>query len=99
MDQNELFDRLVENDTISDTIKDTISSLSDNERTVFEEMQINPNVTVNELSEMLDINLRNTKNVIETLKENGVENGVEKGVEKVGEEVVRKGGQKGGQKR
>ena len=65
IDQNELFDRLV----VNDTINDTINSLSDNERIVFEEMQIRPKVVANELSEKLDINLRNTKKIIEILKE------------------------------
>ena len=59
-----LVDRLVENDTIN--------SLSDNERTVFEEMQAHPKVTANELSEILNINLRNTKKIIEKLKEKGL---------------------------
>ncbi|HJH28285.1 MAG TPA: MarR family transcriptional regulator [Methanosarcinaceae archaeon] len=59
---------LVENDTINDTI----NSLSDNERTVFEEMQAHPKVTANELSEILNINLRNTKMIIEKLKEKGL---------------------------
>ena len=68
IDQNKLFDRLVENDTI----KDTINSLSDNERIVFEEMHIRPKVTANELSEKLDINLRNTKKIIDKLKEKGL---------------------------
>jgi hypothetical protein len=54
--------------TIKDTIKDTINSLSDNERTVFEEMQAHPKVTANELSEILNINLRNTKKIIEKLE-------------------------------
>ena len=68
IDQKELFDGLVKNDTI----KDTINSLSDNERIVFEEMQIRPKVIANELSEKLDINLRNTKKIIERLKEKGL---------------------------
>jgi len=68
MDQKELFDELVENDTINDTI----NLLSDNERTVFEEMQAHPKVTANELSEILNINLRNTKKIIEKLKEKGL---------------------------
>ena len=72
MDQKELFDGLVENDTISDTINDTTNLLSDNERTVFEEMQAHPKVTANELSEILNINLRNTKKIIEKLKEKGL---------------------------
>ena len=55
MDQKELFDGLVENDTISDTINDTTNLLSDNERTVFEEMQAHPKVTANELSEILNM--------------------------------------------
>ena len=59
-----LVDRLVENDTIN--------LLSDNERTVFEEMQAHPKVTANELSEILNINLRNTKKIIEKLKEKGL---------------------------
>jgi ATP-dependent DNA helicase RecG len=58
--------------TEKDTIKDTINSLSDNERTVFEEMQMRPKVTANELSEILNINLRNTKKIIEKLKEKGL---------------------------
>jgi len=69
IDQNKLFDRLVENDTINDTI----NSLSDNERIVFEEMHIRPKVTANELSEKLDINLRNTKKIIDKLKKKGLE--------------------------
>jgi predicted HTH transcriptional regulator len=72
MDQKELFNGLVENDTISDTINDTTYLLSDNERTVFEEMQAHPKVTANELSEILNINLRNTKKIIEKLKEKGL---------------------------
>ena len=56
----------------NDTIKDTINSLSDNERTVFEEMQAHPKVTANELSEILNINLRNTKKIIDKLKEKGL---------------------------
>lgn len=59
-----LVDRLVENDTIN--------SLSDNECTVFEEMQAHPKVTANELSEILNINLRYTKKIIEKLKEKGL---------------------------
>ena len=54
------------------TINDTINLLSDNERTVFEEMQAHPKVTANELSEILNINLRNTKKIIEKLKEKGL---------------------------
>lgn len=54
------------------TIKDTINSLSDNERTVFEEMQAHPKVTANELSEILNINLLNTNKIIEKLKEKGL---------------------------
>ena len=61
-----------ENGVEKDTIKDTINSLSDNERIVFEEMQIHPKVTANELSEKLDINLRNTKKIIEKLKKKGL---------------------------
>jgi len=76
-----LVDGLVENDTINDTT----SSLYDNERTVFEGIQINPNVAVNELSEMLDINLRNTKKIIGTLEEKGVEKVTKKVTEKVTE--------------
>jgi len=52
--------------------KDTINLLSDNERTVFEEMQAHPKVTANELSEILNINLRNTKKIVEKLKEKGL---------------------------
>ena len=51
---------------------DTINLLSGNERTVFEEMQAHPKVTANELSEILNINLRNTKKIIEKLKEKGL---------------------------
>ena len=61
---DELVDRLVENDTIN--------LLSDNERTVFDEMQAHPKVTANELSEILNINLRNTKKIIVKLKEKGL---------------------------
>ena len=39
IDKNELFDRLVENDTISNTIHDTINLLADNERIVFDKAQ------------------------------------------------------------
>jgi transcription initiation factor IIE alpha subunit len=49
--------------------KDTINLLSDNERTVFEEIHAHPKVTANDLSEILNINLRNTKKIIEKLKE------------------------------
>jgi len=59
-----LVDGLVENDTIN--------SLSDNECMVFEEMQAHPKVTANELSEILNINLRNTEKIIEKLKEKGL---------------------------
>ena len=80
MDQKELFDRLVENDTINNTISDTINDttnntlnlLPDNERTVFEQMRIRPEITANELSGILNINLRNTKNIIGELKEKGL---------------------------
>ena len=51
---------------------DTINLLSDNERTVFEEIQAHPKVTANELSDILNINLRNTKKIIEKLKEKGL---------------------------
>ncbi|HJH31536.1 MAG TPA: MarR family transcriptional regulator, partial [Methanosarcinaceae archaeon] len=51
---------------------DTINLLPDNERTVFDEMQSNPKVTANELSEILNINLRSTKNIIKKLKERGL---------------------------
>ena len=54
------------------TINDIINLLSNNERTVFEEMQAHPKVTANELSEILNINLRNTKKIIEKLKEKGL---------------------------
>jgi len=40
VDQNELFDRLVGGLVENDTINDTINLLSDNERTVFVEMQV-----------------------------------------------------------
>ena len=59
---------LVENDTISDTI----NLLSDNERTVFDEMRMRSEITANELSGILNINLRNTKNIIGNLKERGL---------------------------
>ena len=58
---------LVENDTINDTI----NLLSDNERTVFEEMQAHPEIIANELLEIVNINLRNTNKIIEKLKEKG----------------------------
>ena len=51
---------------------DTINSLSDNERTVFEEMRMHSEITANELSGILNINLRNTKNIIGNLKERGL---------------------------
>ena len=35
-----LVERLVEKDTINDTTNDTINSLSDNERTVFDKIQV-----------------------------------------------------------
>ncbi len=54
------------------TIKYTIRLLPSNERTVFDEMQSNPKVTANELSKILDINLRNTKKVIEKLNDKGL---------------------------
>ena len=59
-----LVDGLVENDTIN--------LLSDNERTVFEEMRMHSEITANELSGILNINLRNTKNIIGNLKERGL---------------------------
>jgi len=51
---------------------DTINSLSDNERTVFEEMRMHSEITSNELSGILNINLRNTKNIIGNIKERGL---------------------------
>ena len=59
-------------DTKKDTIKDTIKMWSKNENKIFEEMQKNPRVTAEQLSDLLNINLRNTKRNIERLKEKGL---------------------------
>ena len=63
---------LVVNDTINYTINDTTNLLSGNERTVFEEMRMRLEITAHELSDILNINLRNTKTIIWKLKEKGL---------------------------
>lgn len=61
-----------EKDTIRDTIKDTIKKLSENEGIIFIDMMENPRITAEELSQKLNINLRNTKRNIEKLKQKGL---------------------------
>jgi len=52
--------------------KDTEKELSKNERTILGEMRKNSRVTAEELSHLLNINLRNTKKNIEKLKQKGL---------------------------
>ena len=57
---------------IKDTIKDTIKSLSENEGRILGEMRTNAKITAEELSNMLNINLRNTKKNIQKIKDKGL---------------------------
>ncbi len=59
-------------DTLKDTVKDTVKELSKNERKIYEIMKENPKITAEQLSEILGINLRNTKRNIAKLKEKGL---------------------------
>jgi len=55
-----------------DTIKDTIKLLSKNEKIILAEIKKEPKITSKELSVLLNINLRNTKNNISKLKQRGL---------------------------
>ena len=55
-----------------DTIKDTIKLLSENEQKIINTIMQNPNITIEELSKKLNINIRNTKKNIAKLKEKGL---------------------------
>jgi ATP-dependent DNA helicase RecG len=70
-----IFDKKTKNtvkDTIRDTVKDTVKFLSKNEHKIYEIFKHNPKITSVELSEIIGINLRNTKKNIEKLKEKGL---------------------------
>ena len=57
-------------DTVKDTARDTVK-LSNNQKRIIDEMNKEPRITVDEISNLLDINLRNTKKNIAKLKELG----------------------------
>ncbi|MBC8181803.1 winged helix-turn-helix transcriptional regulator [candidate division KSB1 bacterium] len=59
-------------DTTKDTIKDTVKYLSKNELKIYGILKRNPKITSVGLSEIIGINLRNTKKNIEKLKEKGL---------------------------
>ncbi|MCK5063516.1 MAG: putative DNA binding domain-containing protein [Candidatus Aenigmarchaeota archaeon] len=59
-------------DTIRDTIRDTIKILPEHERIIFQEMKKDSKITVEELSRVIGISLRNTKKNIEKLKDKGL---------------------------
>ena len=61
-----------EKDTAKDTAKDTVKFLSKNEQKIFELINKNPRITANELSEIISINIRNTKKNMEKLKDKGL---------------------------
>ncbi|HLP48582.1 MAG TPA: hypothetical protein VK469_21760 [Candidatus Kapabacteria bacterium] len=61
-------------DTIKDTIKDTLKETLTNgekEAAVMQKIREKPTVTADELSKILNINLRNTKKYLTQLKEQG----------------------------
>ncbi|MBS3099311.1 putative DNA binding domain-containing protein [Candidatus Pacearchaeota archaeon] len=53
-------------------VKDTVKLLSKNEQKIIIEIEKNPRITSEELSNLLDINIRNTKKNIEKLKTKGL---------------------------
>lgn len=57
-------------DTIKDTIKDTLTN-EEKERVILQRIREKPTVTADELSKILNINLRNTKKYLTQLKEQG----------------------------
>ena len=66
-------DKLVEKKTSKkDTEKDTEKLLSKEEKNILKLFRDNPKITSEELSKLLDINLRNTKKRISKLKEKGL---------------------------
>ena len=60
-----------ERDTVRDTVKDTVK-LTGNQRGIMTAVKGNPSITAKELSLILGINLRNTKNNISKLKKKGL---------------------------
>lgn len=62
----------VKKDVERDTIKDIVISLSVNEKKIIEEISKNPKITAEKLSELIGINLRNTKKNIGKLKKKGI---------------------------
>jgi ATP-dependent DNA helicase RecG len=57
-------------DTIKDTKKDTLT-VSEREALILQKIKENPSITADELSTILNINLRNTKKYLTKLKEQG----------------------------
>ena len=57
-------------DTLKDTIKDTLMT-REKETIILQKIREKPTVTADELSKILNINLRNTKKYLSTLKEHG----------------------------
>ncbi len=57
-------------DTLKDTIKDTLMT-REKETIILQKIREKPTVTADELSKILNINLRNTKKYLSTLKEQG----------------------------
>ena len=59
-------------DTVKDTVKDTAKLLSKNEKKIVEQIKRNSKVTADELSEIVDINLRNIRRNLKKLKKKGL---------------------------
>lgn len=86
----EVTDRVGEKDTERDTEKDTEKLLSKEEKNILKLFRDNPKITSEELSKLLEINLRNTKKRISKLKEKGLINRI--GPDKGGHwEITKKG--------
>lgn len=70
-----LADKIYTKDTVKDTLKDTVKDtvkLSMSQRGIIDEIKVKPDITAEELSTILEINLRNTKKNIAKLKEIGL---------------------------
>ena len=57
---------------VENTIRDTIKQLPVNEKRILEEMDKNPRTTAEELSQLIEINLRNVKKNTDRLKRKGL---------------------------